>query len=135
MKPSAAILSLLLPVTALAQNYPGMGGGGMSQSDMQNMMQRAQEMQTCMQGIDQSQLQQLEQQARQVETEVKSLCSSGQRDDAQSEAVAFAREMLDNPDIQKLMKCGEQMSDMIPKMPFMDQANGTDASSNHVCDQ
>ena len=56
MKLSTAVLSLLLPVTALAQNYPGMGGGGMSQGDMQNMMQRAHEMQTCMQGIDQSKI-------------------------------------------------------------------------------
>ncbi len=33
MKISASILSLLLPVTAIAQNYPGMNEG-----DMQDMM-------------------------------------------------------------------------------------------------
>jgi len=134
MKLPTIILPLLLPVIAMAQNYPGMGGG-MSESDMQNMMQHAQQMQTCMQGIDQSKLQQLETQARQTEAEVKSLCSSGQRDDAQDEAMTFAREMLDNPDIQKLMKCGEQMRGMMPQMPFMDQANDEDNSAGHVCDQ
>lgn len=135
MKLSITMLSLLLPVMALAQNYPGMGGGSMNQADMQNMMQKAQEMQACMQGVDQSKLQQLEQQARQVETEVKALCNSGKRDDAQNEAVSFAREMLDNPDIQKVMKCGEQMRGMVPQMPFMDHASNTDPSSSHVCDQ
>ena len=43
--------------------------------------------------------------------------------------------MLDNPDIQKLMKCGEQMRDMMPQMPFMDQANDDAGSVTHVCDQ
>ena len=135
MKPAITILSLLLPVTVLAQNYPGTGGGGMNQGDMTNMMQKAQQMQACMQGLDQSRLQQLEQQARQVETEVKALCSSGQRDDAQKEAGSFAREMLDNPDIQKIMKCGEHMRGMLPQMPYMNQADNTDPSGNHVCDQ
>ena len=134
MKLSTTILTLLLPVTAMAQNFPGMGAG-MSEADMQNMMQHAQQMQTCMQGIDQSKLQQLETQAHQVEAEVKSLCDSGQRDDAQNEAMTFAREMLDNPDIQKLMKCGEQMRNMMPQMPFMDQVNDEADSVNHVCDQ
>ena len=130
MKQLLITLSLLLPVTVFAQNYPGMGEG-----DMQNMMLQMQKMQACMQGVDQSKLQQLEQQARQVETEVKALCNSGERDNAQHEAVSFAREMLDNPDIQKVMKCGEQMRGMMPQMPFMDQASNTDPSSNHVCDQ
>lgn len=135
MKPAITILSLLLPVTVVAQNYPGMGAGSMNQGDMMNMMQKAQQMQACMQGLDQSKLQQLEQQARQVETEVKTLCNSGQRDDAQQEASSFAREMLDNPDIQKIMKCGEELHGMLPQMPYMDQANNTDPSGSHVCDQ
>jgi hypothetical protein len=135
MKISAIILALLLPLTAIAQNYPGMGGSGMSESDMQNMMQQAQKMQTCMQGIDQSRLQAFEQQASQVEAEVKSLCRNGKRDDAQQEAIAFAREITSNPDIQKMMKCTEGMSNMMPKMPFTDQASGSDTSVKHVCDQ
>ena len=134
MKFPVTTLTLILSSTAFAQNYPGMGGGNMNQMDMQQMMQRAQEMQACMQGVDPSKLQQLEQQARQLESEVKALCSSGKRDEAQDEAIAFSREMLDNPDIQTMMKCGEQMRGMMPDMPYMDQASTTDPSSNHVCD-
>ena len=137
MKPSITILALLLPVTAIAQNYPGMGGAGMSQQDMQNMMQQMQEMQTCMQGIDMSKFETFEQRGRAVETEVKSLCASGKRDAAQDKVTAFAREVSDNPDIQKMMKCSEGMRDTMAGMPYMGQANPadkTDAAASHVCD-
>ena len=133
MKISTGILALLLPVTATTQNYPGMGG--MSESDMQNMMQQAQKMQTCMQGIDQSRLQAFEQQARKVEADVKSLCAGGKRDDAQQEAMAFAREVSSNPDFQKMIKCTEGMSNMMPKIPFTDQTGEADTSAGHACDQ
>lgn len=132
MKISTGILALLLPVTASAQNYPGMGG--MSESDMQNMMQQAQKMQTCMQGIDQTRVKAFEQQASTVEARVKSLCADGKRDDAQQEAVTFAREMSSDPDIQKIMECGKMMSGMLPPMPFIEQASGKNESAGHVCD-
>ena len=135
MKLSITMLSLLLPVTAIAQNYPGMGGGSMSQADMQNMMQKAQEMQLCMQDVDQAKMQDVEQQAHKVEAEVKSLCSSGKRDEAQQEATAFSQELMSNPDIQKIVECGKKMSGMLPKLPYMDQADKSGDSVQHVCDQ
>lgn len=130
MKISTGILSLLLPVMAIAQNYPGM-----SEGDTKNMMLQMQKMQTCMQGVDQSRLQEFEQRASRIEAEVKSLCASGMRDDAQQEAMAFGQEVADNPDIQKMMECGKMMSSVMPKMPFMAQANESDESVKHVCDQ
>jgi hypothetical protein len=130
MKLSTAILSLLVAASASARNYPGM-----SERDMQNMMQQMQGAQTCMEGIDQSRLQAFEQQARKVESEVKSLCANGKRDAAQTEAVAFAQKLAGDPDIQKIRQCSEMMSGMMPAMPFMDQAGGPDASTAHVCDQ
>jgi hypothetical protein len=130
MKISTTILALLLPATTIAQNYQGM-----SEQDMQNMMQQMQEMQTCMQDIDQSRMEEFEQRATKIEAEVKSLCASGKRDAAQREAMAFAQEISSDPDIQKMRKCGEKMKDMMPRMPYMDQASGPDTSSSHVCDQ
>jgi hypothetical protein len=92
MKIPAGIVLLLLPVMTIAQNYPGMGEG-----DTQNMMLQMQKMQTCMQGVDQSQLQAFEQRASKIEAEVKSLCASGKRDDAQQKAMAFGQEVVGNP--------------------------------------
>jgi len=130
MKIATSILALLLPVTAIAQNYQGM-----SEQDMQKMMQQMQEMQTCMQDIDQSRMEEFEQRANTVEAEVKSLCASGNRDAAQQKGIAFAQEIMSDPDFQKMRKCSEKMKDAMPAMPYMNQASGPDSSTSHVCDE
>ncbi len=130
MKISAGILSLLIPLSAIGQNYPGMSGG-----DMQNMMLQMQKMQVCMQSVDQSRLKAYEQQANKVEAEVKSLCASGKRDEAQQRAIDLSQEFASDPDVRKMMECTKMMSSAMPKMPFMDQANESGNSVKHVCDQ
>ena len=130
MKIPAGILPLLFPVLAVGQNYPGMGEG-----DAQNMMLQMQKMQACMQSVDQSRLKAYEQQANKVQAEVKTLCASGKRDEAQQKAVAFAQEFAGDPDTMKMMECSKMMSSAMPAMPFMDQANESDNSVKHVCDQ
>jgi len=130
MKKLLAIPVMLLPVTVIAQGYQGM-----SEADMQRMMQGMQESQTCMQGIDQARLDAFSQRAEQVKSEIKALCARGERDAAEQKGLAFAREVNTDPDIQKMRKCGEQMSGMMPSMPFMAQAGSTDASGKHVCDE
>ena len=129
MKFSTGFIFLLFPVAAISQNYQGM-----SEQDMQNMMKHAQEMQTCMQGIDQSKMKSLEQQANKVQAEVESLCASGKRDAAQQKGMAFAREMSGNPDVQAMRKCGEKMRGMLPQIPYLDQAGTDEKSGGHVCD-
>ena len=123
-------LMLILPTLAGAQNYQNM-----SEADMRNMMQQAEKMQACMAGIDQSDLEKFEQRANQMQTKVEGLCASGKRDEAQQQAMAFAQELMNNPDIQKIVECGKKMSGMLPKLPYMDQANGSGDSVQHVCDQ
>jgi hypothetical protein len=130
MKIPAGILSLIFPVLAIAQNYPGMSGG-----DMQNMMLQMQKMQTCMQSVDQSRFKVYEQRANKVESEVKSLCASGRRDEAQQRAIAFSQEFASDPDVSKMMECTKMMSSAMPRMPFMDPANESGKSDKHVCDQ
>jgi len=129
MKKLLAIPVMLLPVTVIAQGYQGM-----SEADMQRMMQGMQESQACMQGIDQARLDAFSQRAEQVKSEIKALCARGERDAAEQKGLAFAREVNTDPDIQKMRKCGEQMSGMMPSMPFMAQSGSTDASGKHVCD-
>ncbi len=133
MKNPLLLLSLLLlaPVAAIAQNFPGM-----QQMDMQKL----QEMQTCMENIDQKQLQAIEKQQQQFEAEIKPLCNSGKRDQAQQKAIAYAKQMMNNPAIKTMQKCGEIAKGMMPDMPFMDMDKelGNDPSNNmndqHVCD-
>ena len=123
MKRSAVILLLLTPTLAIAQNYPGM-----NEADMQKL----QEMQSCMEKVDQSKLKALEQRQYQFDAEVKSLCDSGKRDEAQKKAVSYAKEMMNNPAIQAISKCGEIAKGMMPEMPFMNLDKET--SDQHICD-
>jgi hypothetical protein len=127
MKISASILLLIIPIVSVAQNYQGM-----SEEDMQNMMQQMQGMQTCMQNVDQERLKELEQRSRQMEATVKSLCASGKRDEAQNTAITMGKEMMEDPSMQEMRKCGEMMKGMAPQMSFMDPDK--DLSSNHICD-
>ena len=123
MKAAAAVLLLLMPVVAVAQNFPGM-----SEADMQKMEQ----MQSCMEKIDEAKLKAIEQRSSQIETEIKSLCAGGKRVEAQAKAEAFGKEMANDPTVQAMSKCGEMMKGMMPKVPFADQ--GKSPSSRHVCD-
>ena len=124
MKMPAIVLLLLLPIVAMAQNYQGM-----SEADMQNMMQ---EMQACMQNVDQNKLKALEQRSNQFEAEMKSMCASGKRDEAQAKAIEFGMEINSDPTIQAMRKCGEIMKGMMPMMPIVKQDK--DFSKHHVCD-
>jgi len=127
MKILASILLLLMPMVTVAQNYQGM-----NEEDMQKMMEQMQEMQSCMQNVDQGKLKVLEQRSYEIEAEVKSLCTSGKRDEAQKKAISFGKEVAKDPTMQAMRKCGEMMKGMTPNMPFMDQDK--DYSSHHVCD-
>jgi hypothetical protein len=127
MKISAIILLLLMPIVTFAQNYQGM-----SEEDMQKMTQQMQKMETCMQNVDQAKLKVLEQRSHQFEAELKSLCASGKREEAQAKAISFGKEIANDPTMQAMRKCREMMKGMMPKMPFMDQHE--DPSGHHVCD-
>jgi hypothetical protein len=129
MKILTGVVSMVLPAIAIAQNYPGM-----SEGDMQNMMQQMQEMQTCMQQVNQSRLKEFEQRGQKVEREVKTLCAAGKRDEAQDKAMQFGQDVAADPDMQKMMECAKMMSSAMPKLPYMEQAGEPEASSSHVCD-
>ncbi len=128
MKKLISILLVILPTAVAAQNSPGM-----SEKEMQQMMQQMQNMQKCMQNIDQSEMKALEQRAKKFEKEVRSLCKKGQRDQAQKQAISFGTEMSKTPVMQKMKKCGEQMTGVMKKMPFAKIV--TDYSNRHVCDE
>jgi hypothetical protein len=118
---------LLMPVVCLAQNYQGM-----SDADMQKMMQQMEKMQNCMEDIDTDRLEALEQKSRQMETEVKSLCAKGKRDEAQKKALSFGKEISNDRTMKTIRKCGEMMKDVMPEITFtgLDKEN----TDRHICD-
>ena len=122
-------LLLILPTISFAQSYQDM-----SDTDTQKLMQQMQQAQACMAGIDQAELKKFEQRANQMDASVKALCASGKRDEAQEEAVAFARDVSNNPSMHKMQECGKMMSGM-PGMPSIPQGAAGEDDNRHICDQ
>ena len=127
MKQLTIFLFMFVPIVAFAQNYPGM-----NEADMQKMMQQMDKMQSCMENIDQKKLKLIEQRSDQMEAEIKSLCASGKRNEAQKKAISFGKEMANDPTLKTMMKCGENMKGIMPEMSF----DGLDKESSdvQVCD-
>jgi hypothetical protein len=130
MKQAVVLFMLLLPLSVFAENR-----GGMSEAQMQQMMQQAQGMQTCMQNIDQAEMQAFEQRAKQMSAETQALCASGKRDEAMQKAMAFGKEVSSNKAMQEMKKCGEGMKNMIPKMATVAQDDEHGKSGHHICDE
>jgi predicted transcriptional regulator len=122
-----AILTLL-PAAAAAQPPQGM-----SEQDMQKMMQQMQEFQACMQDVDQAKMKQLEQRSKQFNAEIKSLCAKGKRDEAQQKAMAMYKKMSNDPVMKKLTECGKKLKDAAQQMPFTMPME--EHKDKHVCDQ
>lgn len=129
MNQAVVFLGLLLPVAVFAQNM-----GGMSQQQLQQMMQQAKGMQTCMQNIDQSELQAFGERAKQMSAETKALCANGERDEAMRKAMVFAKEVVANSAMQEMKKCGEGMKNMMPKIAAIAQDEQGN-SGRHICDE
>lgn len=127
MKKILISLLCLLPLTSFAQNPMGM-----NDTDTKNMMQQMQKAQACMAKIDQAELEALEKKANRFEADMKSLCASGKRDEAQQMAMVYMKEVFNNPAVQDARRCGEMMRGMMQNMPFMDEEK--DYTNQHVCD-
>jgi len=123
MKNAVLVLLILFPAMVGAQNLQGM-----KVEDLQKMMQK---MQTCMQKVDRGKLKTLEQLGNKIEAEVKSLCASGERDQAQAKAMAFGQKLQKNEMVKTMRECSKIMQDVMPMEPILEQK---DYSKHHVCD-
>ena len=130
MKTIKILPFLFLITPALAQ-----GPQGMSQQDMQKMMEMAQKMQACMAQIDRAEIKELEARSSAMEAEIDALCKAGRRDEAQQKAMAFSKEMVRTPAMQQMKKCGEQVEGMADIMPGMGVEDiEKEFKDKHVCD-
>jgi hypothetical protein len=125
--------TLLSSIAAAAQaQYPG----GMSDADMQKMMQGMQEMQACMADIDQAAMERMGKEAEQMHAEVKALCADGKRDAAQARAVDFGMKAAKDPAMKAMAECGKKMQGVMPQMQQATAAPTVEELQNrHVCDE
>jgi hypothetical protein len=122
-------LMLLIPLCANAQI------NGMSQADIERMMQGAKQMQSCLSGIDQRALNALASEGEALEKQVAGLCRAGKQDEAESKAIAFARRLQGDPQISQLRNCGEQAMALMPSLPFADIDDPMDSEAERLCDR
>lgn len=120
----------LLPTTLLAQNV-----GGMNQAQMQQLMQQAQSVQNCMSQIDEAEMAAFEQQAEAMDTEVKALCAAGKRDAAQARAMTFGQTAANNPVMQAMQRCGQNLQAMALNLPKTVRTPEDTSSPKHICDE
>ncbi len=129
MKSSKLLVILFMPLTVFAQDFTGFDS-----KQMQGMMQKALDMQSCMKNIDQAEIKVLEQQGKQMQAEVKKLCAAGKRDQAMDKAMAYGKEMAKSSAIQEMKKCGEKMQEMMSDLSQFSKDYSGDDSEGHICD-
>lgn len=124
MKKTILLILLIVPIGAFAQQ-------GMSEADMQRMLQQAKKMEACMTDIDQAALTSLAEKSRAMEQEVKSLCQTNKRKEAQKRAIVFGQEIAANDEMKKMRQCGEMMQGMMPAigLPTVEEMR-----ERHICD-
>ena len=130
MKISTFVVMLFMTISVYAEN-----NSGMDQQQMQAMMQKALEMQTCIQNVDESEMQAFQQRAKKMGAEVKALCAAGKRSEAQNKMMSFAKELNNDDTLQTLKKCGEIIQGMMPELAGIAQTHESDDPKSHICDQ
>ena len=120
----------------LVHNASAQNPAGMSDADMEKMMQGMQEMQSCMENIDQAAMERMGKEAEALNEEVKTLCAAGKRDEAQSRAMAYGMKMAKDPNMKAMAECGKKMQGVMPQMQNVPGAPTEEELKNrHVCDQ
>jgi len=110
--------------------------GGMSDADMQKMMQGMNAMQECMADVDQVALERFGREGEQMHAEVKALCAEGKRDAAQAKAMEYGMKVANDPAMKTMAECGKKMRDAMPQMqqtPGMPSEE--ELKNRHICDE
>lgn len=108
-------------------------GQGMSEEEMQKMMELSQKMQECMARIDQSAMEAQAAKAEKMHNEMKALCDAGKRDKAQKLAIDYGKEVSQSKVMKEMQKCSEMAAGMMQQNPMM-QDMISDYENQHVCD-
>lgn len=122
-------LLALATVAAQAQNP-----AGMSDADMEKMMQGMQAMHECMANLDQGALEQFGKDGEQMNAEVKALCAEGKRDEAQEKAMTYGMKVANDPTMKAMAECGKQMQNAMPQMQQSAAPTPEELQNRHVCD-
>lgn len=119
----------LFAFAAQAQNP-----AGMSDADMEKMMQGMEAMHECMANLDQAALEQFGKEGEQMNSEIKALCADGKRDEAQDKAMEYGKKVASDPTMKAMAECGKKMQSAMPQMQQSAAPTPEELQNRHVCD-
>ncbi len=105
------------------------------EAQMKLMVDQAAKMQTCMAEIDMGRIEAMSKESEALMDDVKALCRSGKREQAQSQAIAYGRRVAASPELKKLAECSADMRGLLPQMARLSQQAAEVGADAHVCDQ
>ena len=128
MKKLATAALIGLSGIAAAQDF-----GGFDQKKMEALARQAQEAQACMAKIDEAELKRVQAAGEAKAEEVRALCSAGKRAEAQEAAVAYGKQVVEEPVVKQMQACAGLMDLSIPQAAWA-QLEDSDTTKAHVCD-
>ncbi len=124
-----SVLTLLLVSPGIqAEEMPPMNS-----ANMQNMILKMNQMQSCISVINPKKFHQAEQAMIQTQTEITQLCQNQQRDLAQQQAIRFFNFMQQSETLNQIAQCSQPMRGFLPSMPLMEQ-NTERLAKQNICD-
>jgi hypothetical protein len=102
--------------------------------NIQHLQQRAVEMQDCLAKVDHSGMERLRVEGEAVGAEIRTLCNAGQRETAQSRALAYSKRIATSPEVAELSHCGAMLTAILPAATAAASDGAAPTAPGHVCD-
>jgi hypothetical protein len=97
------------------------------------ILQQAQQIQVCMAKIDQAEVERVRAEADARATAIRSMCAQGERAAAQKEAVAYGKQIVEEPVVIEAKACLGIAGLAIPQTTWA-QLEDSETAQTHVCD-
>lgn len=141
MKLKLVFSTLLLSAAAsgaLAGSQPAPAGSptiSMTPQQMQEMIVGAAKMQACMKKVDPTVFQRMNNEGYAMQQRIAELCTTGERAQAQQEAIAYGQKVKASQDYQLVQKCASPMMRQVAEgfFAFAEQQKEGEETV-HVCD-
>lgn len=113
----------------------GAPGVNMTPQQMQEMIVGAAKMQACMKKLDPTVFQRMNNDGYAMQQRVAELCTTGEREQAQKEAIAYGQKVKASQDYQLVQKCASPMMRQVAEgfFAFAEQQKEGEETV-HVCD-
>ncbi len=106
-------------------------------NEHEQMMRNMMLMQRCLsENVDMRSLAEMGAHSEKMTQQIKQLCASGKRQHAQDSALAYAKDMQNNPNVQAMQKCAADIDNSLPSAQVLQKSFTIEhLKENHVCDE